>query len=141
MAKGIAARLAPYMAQVLTHPGDGDTPPFPLAPLPVFATQATMPKGMAEDMAEQAGLPHPDFARIYCEAWLALLESVGEVTLVPNDELSDLRAAAAAREHRRNQILTFTTPCGAQLRAMAKGFDTDKPEVPCDMVKHECRRR
>ena len=137
----IAERLAPHMSGTIIHPGDDDTPPFPLAPLPVFATQATMPKGMAEDMAEQAGLPHPDFARIYCEAWLALLESVGEVTLVPNDVLADLQAAAAAREHKRNQILTFTTPCGAHLRAMAKGSDTDKPTVPCDMVKHECRRR
>ena len=135
----LAQRLAPHMAGTLTHPGDDQTEPFPVAPLPVFANTATLPKGMAEDMAKQAGLPHPNFALIYCETWLALLEDVGEVTLVPNTELAELRAAAAQDEPRRNQVLHFNTPCGAQLRAMVRDFDTDHPQVPCELVQHECK--
>lgn len=136
----LAQRLAPHMAGTLIHPGDEHTEPFPVAPLPAFTATATMPKGMAENMAQQAGLPHPDFARIYCEAWLELLTTVGGVELLDRQELADLRAAAATKEHRRNQMLTFTTPCGATLRAMAKDFDTDHPSVPCELVNHECRR-
>lgn len=136
----LAQRLAPHMAGTLTHPGDEHTEPFPVAPLPAFTATATMPKGMAENMAQQAGLPHPDFALIYCETWLHALQTVCNVTIIDNDELADLRAAAATKEHRRNQMLTFTTPCGAQIRAMAKDFDTDHPSVPCELVNHECGR-
>lgn len=136
----LAEQLAPHLAGTLTHPGDDHTEPFPLAPLPIFQHQAMLPKGMAEDMAKQAGLPSPDFAKLWLEAIIALIEDNG-VTIIDNADLADLQAAAAAHEHRRNQTLTFHTPCGHTLRAMVKGFDTQNPTVPCELVNHECRTR
>lgn len=142
----LAQRLAPHMAGTLTHPGDEHTNPFPVAPLPVFANTATLPKGMAEDMAKQAGLPHPNFALIYCETWLALLEDVGEVTLVPNTELAELRAELAQwraiAEPKANEMKTPKAACGATIgRVMARDLHTDHPVFPCEMVNHECGRR
>lgn len=134
-------RLDAAMAGTLMHPGDEHTEPFPVMPVGLFQNQAIMPPGFAEDMAEKAGLPHPNFARIYREVWLHTLATVCEVTLVPNDELADLRAAAAAQEYRRNQALDFQTTCGQTVRAMVRGFDTQHPQVPCEMVRHECRGR
>lgn len=136
----LAERLAPHLSGVLIHPGDGETKPFPIAPFPQFQT-VQMPKGMAEDIAEQSGLPHTDFARIYLEAIIALLETEGGVELVDQNELADLRRAAQKQEHRRNQILEFHTPCGATIRAMVKDFNTDHPQVPCELVKHNCGAR
>ena len=136
----LAERLAPHLSGVLVHPGDPEKgmKPSNLAPLPTFASQVQMPKGMAEDLAEQAGLPHSDFALLYTEAWLHLLTTVGGVELVDQNELADLRRTAQKQEHRRNQILEFHTPCGATIRAMVKDFDTDHPVVPCELVNHNC---
>lgn len=136
----LAERLAPHLSGALIHPGDGETKPFPIAPFPQFQA-VTMPEGYAEDLAEQAGLPHTDFARIYLEAIISLLETQGGVELVDQNELADLRRAAQKQEHRRNQILEFHTPCGATIRAMAKDFDTDHPTVPCELVNHNCGAR
>jgi hypothetical protein len=134
----LAARIAPHLSGIVMHPGDSETEPFPIAPLPIFQNQAMMPPGLAKQEALEAGLPSPDFARIYCEAWLHLVETVGDVTMVDNTELADLRAAAAVRESKRNQMVEFHTPCGQRIRAMARGFDTEHPEVPCELVNHQC---
>lgn len=138
--KEIAAKVAPYMSGTVVHPGDDRVDPFPLAAPPMFKV-AQMPPEVAKDMADQAGFPHADIPLIYCEGWLSLVETVCNVTLIDNDELAELKAAALAKEYRRNQALTFHTPCGATLRAMVRGFDTDDPEVPCDMVRHDCKRQ
>ncbi len=142
----LAQRLAPHMAGTLTHPGDETTEPFPIAPIPAFANAATMPKGMAEDMAEQAGLPHPDFALIYCQAWLELLTTVGEVTLVPNTELADLKAELAQwraiAEPKASEMKTPKAACGVTIgRVMVRDLHTDQPVFPCGMVNHQCGRR
>lgn len=135
----LAERLASRMSGVLMHPGDDQTEPFPIAPLPVFQNQAMLPPGLADQEALEAGLPSPDFARIYCEAWLALVESEG-VTIVDDTELADLRAAAAANEGRRSAIKDCRTACGQPaFRIMIKDFNTDQPIVPCAAVAgHNC---
>jgi hypothetical protein len=140
MAEGIAERLAPYLAGVITHPGDDQTKPFPLAAPPMFKV-AQMPAEVAKDMADQAGFPHADIPLIYCQAWIATLETVCNVTLIDNDELAELRAAAAVNERRRNEKLDFHTPCGMVVTAMARGFDTGHVTIPCEMVRHECKGR
>ncbi len=140
MTNALATQLAHHLTGVLVHPGDETTKPFPLAPFPQFQT-AQMPPGMAEDLAERAGLPSTDFARIWLEAIIHLIETEGGVELVDKAELADLREAAAEREHKRNQMLEFHTPCGATVRAMARGFDTTKAEVPCALVVHQCGGR
>ncbi|MCH9728396.1 MAG: hypothetical protein K0U84_01710 [Actinomycetia bacterium] len=132
----LATRLAPHLAG-LVHPGDDDTPPFPIT-LPVFQT-ATLPDGMAQEMAAEAGIPTPDIALHFLEAVLHLIETVGEVELIDRAEVADLRAAAAANEAKRHQTLTFTTRCGTTLRAMVRDFNTTEPKVPCDMVIHDCK--
>lgn len=131
----LAERLAPYLAGTLLHPGDPDegVEPFPLAPLPVFQRQSMLPPGMAEEEAKQAGLPHPDFALLWLEAVIALIEVEGQVTLVPNTELVDLRAAASVGERKRNEVITFHTPSGKQIRAMARGFDTGHVNIPFEV--------
>ena len=134
----LVERLAPHLYGVIMHPGDEQTEPFPVMSPLAGMSAVTMPKGMAEDVAEENGLPHTDFARLWLEAVIALIESEG-VTLIDNDKLADLQAAAAAKEHRRNELLQFHTPCGASIRAMARGFDTGHVELPCSMVNHECK--
>lgn len=125
----LAERLAPHMAAALEHPGDNDTEPFLLPAPPMFKT-AQLPPGMAEEMAEQAGLPSPDFARLYCEAWLHLVENVGDVSIVDNAELDDLRAAAASVETKRVRHIELVCTCGVTLgRLSVRNFDTERAEV------------
>lgn len=128
-------RLDTAMSGALIHPDSQKM----IAPLPIFQNQAMLPPGLAEEMAEEAGLPSHDFARVYREAWVHALETECNVALVDNDELADLRAAAAAREPKRNQMIEFHTPCGMAMRAMARG--SIPPTPPCRAVRHECRAR
>lgn len=129
----LAERLAPHLAGTLIHPGNDTTEPFPLAPLPVFQRQSMLPPGMAEEEAKTAGLPHPDFALLWLEAVITLIENEGHVTLVPNDELADLKAAAGVKERRRNEVITFHTPSGKEVRGMARGFDTGHVNIPFEV--------
>lgn len=135
----LAERLAPRLTGMMEHPGNESTKPFHLAPLAAFQT-ATLPPGQAQQEAELAGLPHPNFALIWLEAVVHLLQTEGNVTLVDNAELADLRAAAAVNEGKRNRIIEFHTECGLPaFRVMVKGFDSDHPRVPCAAVAgHEC---
>jgi len=137
----LAERISHHLYGPLIHPGDSKTEPFPIVSPLAGLQAATMPKGMAEDIAEKNGLPHTDFAKIWLEAVIALLQTEGGVELVDQNELADLRRAAQKQEHRRNQILEFHTPCGATIRAMVKDFDTDHPTVPCELVNHNCGAR
>lgn len=129
----IAAGLA-----TLVHPGDADTPPFPLQ-LPEFQT-AALPEAMREEMAEDMGMPSPDIAKHFTEALLHLAEKKG-YELVDGNELRDLRAAAAANEGKRNAIKQCRTVCGQPAyRIMFRDFDTDEPVVPCAAAPgHECK--
>lgn len=129
----LAARLAPHLAS-LVHPGDADTPPFPLM-LPVFQTQ-TLPEGMAQDMAEQAGMPTPDLALHWLEAVLHLIESVGNVELVDKAELTRLRAATREREPKRNEIKpVHCATCNTVLfRCNIRDFDTDHPRITPEVI-------
>lgn len=133
----LAERLAPKLPS-LVHPGDAETEPFPLI-IPSFQT-ATLPEGMAADMADELGMPSPDICLHFLEAVFALVDAEG-VEMVDKTELAELKAAAAVNETKRNQIITFHTNCGAELRAMARGFDTEHPTVPCDLVNHTCKAR
>lgn len=131
----LAEKLAPKLPS-LVHPGDADVDPFPLI-IPSFQT-ATLPEGMAEDMAEELGMPSPDICLHFLEAVFHLVEVEG-YSIVPTDEVTDLRAAAAVNERRRNAVVTFHTPCNAEIRAMARGFDTEHVTVPCELVNHKCK--
>lgn len=131
----LAERLAPHLYGPLEHPVHGVI----MSPL-AGMNAMTMPPGMAEEMAKEAGLPEPNIALLLLECVLHLLETEG-VELVDKAAMADLRAAAEHNEGKRNQVLIFTTPCGAEMRAMAKGFDTGRPSVPCALVVHDCKGR
>lgn len=123
----LAERLAPLLA-ALVHPGDADTPPFPLS-LPTFQA-AAMPEGLAAEDAEELGLPTPNLNKHFLEAVIHLLETEGGVELVDHAVIADLRSAAAANETRRNQQIELLCRCGTKLgRLMVEGFDTEHPRV------------
>ncbi|AXN50956.1 hypothetical protein DSM43518_02038 [Mycobacterium marinum] len=115
------------LAGGLIHPGDDKTKAFPL-PLPTFRT-AGMPKEMAQHFAEEAGLPHPDIAKLTAEALDNLLEQQGK-SVVDTAELTRLRKLDADWEPRRKRTVALTCNCGAMLaRVNVTDLDTDKPKV------------
>lgn len=130
----LAEKLAPKLPGLI-HPGDSETDPFPLI-IPSFQT-ATLPEGMAQDMADELGMPSPDICLHFLEAVLHLIDVEG-YDILPKAEVADLRAAATLNEGKRNQVVTFHTPCGAEMRAMARDFDREHPLVPCELVNHKC---
>ncbi|MGU3650682.1 hypothetical protein [Mycolicibacterium sp. A43C] len=125
----LAERVGPGLA-TLVHPGGGsaDQPPFPLS-LATFQP-AVLPDGMTPEQAEEYGLPTPALPKMFLEALFHLLEAEHGVSLVGTGELADLRAAAAAQEHRRNERIALHCHCGAKLARLAvQGFDTGNPQV------------
>lgn len=123
----LAERLAPHLA-ALVHPGDDNTPPFPLS-LSVFQT-ATLPEGMRKEQAEEMGLPSPDLALHWLEAVIHLIETEGGVELVDRGEIADLRVAAKANEGKRNRTIELFCQCDVKLgRLMVQDFDSDHPRV------------
>jgi hypothetical protein len=128
----LIAQLAP-MLRCLTHPGNERTPPYPLA-LPTFAA-ATLPPGMAEELRQELGVENPDISTAFLEALLHTIDQLGR-TVIAKTELDELRTAASANEHKRNQVKQFVTDCGAPLfRATIRDFDTDKPRITCGVIK------
>lgn len=128
-ANDLAERISPRLAE-LVHPGDNDTPPFPLS-LPTFQP-SVLPEGMAQAEAEELGLPTLDISKLFLEAVFALMQSEYGVVFADAREIADLTAAAAVHEHKRNEVKRFTFECGKPaFRVMVRDFDSDHPVVPC----------
>ncbi|AAN12638.1 gp80 [Mycobacterium phage Che9c] len=106
----------------LVHPGD-EKGPIPLA-LPMFRNSAIPPE-MAKDMADEAGLPSFDVAKLTAEALVALLEGNGW-TIIRADELAQLRsdANAGVERHRRVEVQCV---CGVTLFEI--DIDAERPKV------------
>lgn len=150
--KTAAERLAPYLQEPLVIPGDPESgiKPTQLAPQPIFQPQVTWPKGLAEEMAEQAGLPHSDFALLHCQGIVHLIKTelgidLDDPELTPerqqekNTELEMLRKATAPR---MSEIKKPKSACGVPVgRAIIRDLHTDEPTLPCAMVNHECKAR
>lgn len=125
----LAEQAAPHLG-TLVHPGDQDTPPFPLS-LPMFQP-ATLPEGMAQEEAEELGLPSPEFGKLFLQAEFHMLREQFNVAFIDADELADLRAAAAAQEHKRIETKRFQFACGQPaFRVTIRDFDTNHPIIPC----------
>ncbi|MGV7585242.1 hypothetical protein PJN38_24270 [Mycobacterium kansasii] len=115
------------LATHLTHPGDDRTGPIVL-PLPMFRT-ASLPADMAQHFADEAGLPHPDIARLTAEALDHMLDTSGK-TVIDTAELTRLRNLEVTTEPRRNRTPHIHCHCGAPLiRCNITDLDTDKPKV------------
>lgn len=126
----LAEQAAPHLA-TLVHPGDQDTPPFPLS-IALFQP-AVLPEGMAQEEAAELGLPSTDFGKLFLQAEFHMLREQFNVAFIDADELADLRAAAAVREPKRNEVKRFQFACGQPaFRVMVKGFDSDHPIIPCE---------
>lgn len=129
----LAERVAPKLGE-LVHPGDDDTPPFPLS-LPTFQP-SVLPEGMVEAEAEELGLPSLDLNRLFLEALFSLLAREYRVELVDSGELADLTTAAQAREHKRTEKKAFFCQCGVKLGQLnVIDFDTDNPRVSPQLIK------
>lgn len=119
--------IAQSLANGLTHPGDQKSGPIAL-PLPMFRT-ASLPPDMAEQFAQEAGLPHADIARLTAEALVHTMENSGKA-IVDTAELERLQAVDAAAEPHRHRDVHFHCHCGGPIaRANVTGLDTDKPKL------------
>ena len=126
----LAEQAAPLLG-TLVHPGDQDTPPFPLS-IALFQPIA-LPEGMAQEEAEELGLPSVDFGKLFLQALFHMLDTQLGVTMIDAAELADLQAAAANNEHKRNEVKRFQFACGKPaFRVMVKDFDSDHPIIPCE---------
>ena len=123
----LAEQAAPHLA-TLIYPGDQDTPAFPLN-VPVFQPH-TLPEGMAQEEAEELGLPSVDFGKLFLQALFHMLDTQLGVTMIDAAELADLQTAASAKEHRRTEQLHLHCDCGTKLARLAvRDFDTKNPRV------------
>lgn len=116
-----AELIAQHLAKGLVHPGDGK--PFAL-PLPMFQTTA-LPPEMAEEFADQAGLPTANIPQLTAEAIVHLLEQNG-YTILDSTEFEQLvlDATEITGRHRQPRI---TCTCGQFLFSL--NIDTEKPTV------------
>lgn len=130
----LAERVAPKLGE-LVHPGDTDTPPFPLS-LPTFQP-SVLPEGMAQAEADELGLPSLDLNKLFLEALFALLQREYGVQLVDAQELAALTTAATQREHKRTEKKAFFCQgCDQKLgQLMVIDFDTDNPRVSPSIIK------
>lgn len=123
----LAEQAAPLLG-TLVHPGDQDVPPFPLS-IALFQP-ITLPEGMAQEEAEELGLPSPEFGKLFLQALFHMLDTQLGVTIVDAAELADLQTAAAAQEHRRTEQLHIHCQCGTKLvRLAVTDFQTTQPRV------------
>ena len=129
MTADLIAALAPQLS-ALVHPTTGQ----PLL-IPTFRT-ATLPQGMREELAEQLGNSGNDIATTFLEALFHAVDGA-DYEIVTKAELQDMRAAASANEHKRNEIKAFhCRQCAAELfRAMITDFNTDKPAIDRTVIR------
>ena len=130
----LAERLAPKLPG-LVHPGDDHTDPFPLI-IPSFQV-ATLPDGMAQDMADEMGMPSPDICLHFLEAVIHMFAMAGAV-IRPKAEYDQL--VAATSERKASEIQAFDYECGQEAwRVMVKKNNTSRPVVPCAVASHDCK--
>lgn len=104
----------------LIYPGDEKTKPFPLV-LPMYRTEGLDPDAVEASLT---------LTRLQMTSIVHLIETEGASTIVPNVELQQLRAAAAANEHLRHRQPRIYCHCGADLGKLnITDFDTDRPKV------------
>lgn len=142
----LIAKIAPLLPLLPRPNTDGVEQP-PLC-LPMFQT-AQLPPGMAEEMAEELGSATADINSVFLEALFHTIETHTGHTLISHKQLAALEAAAAANEHKRNQVKHFHGDrCGQPLfQAMVTDFNTDQPRINCAVItamatmNHNCGRR
>lgn len=126
----IAAKLP-----TLTHPGDGDGPMA--LPVSAFRT-ANLPPQVAEQFAQEAGLPHSDIPKLFAEAIVAAVEDAGG-TIIDRADLERLQSAAAPVDESRQ--LPIHCHCGARLfTVQVLDLNTSRPRVYGPQLVRDVRR-
>lgn len=128
----IAEQVAPKLGE-LVHPGDDNTPPFPLS-LPTFQP-AILPEGMAQAEAEELGLPSLDLNKLFLEALFALLSRDYNVTLVNTRELAEIQAAAEQQTLKPNQAVELHLHNQKIARLTVQGYDFTKLDITPDQLQ------
>lgn len=131
-AYALAERVAPKLGE-LVHPGDDQTPPFPLS-LPTFQP-AMMPEGMAEAEAEELGLPSLDLNKLFLEALFSMLERDFGVVLTDATELAQIQAAAAQQVLKPNQAIEVFLRNEKIARLTVQGYDFTKLDITPDQLQ------
>lgn len=109
----IATLLTERLPGGLWHPGDPAADQQPkLIPLPGLASSGIPPE-MAEQFAQEAGLPSANVAQLVAEAIVNVIETDGASEIVPRVELEQLRARAAELEANppAGQMVTVCCHC------------------------------
>lgn len=141
MSQAAITLLAQRLPAGIIHPGTPNRP-AQVFPLPGLATTG-MPAEMSAYFADEAGLPHDNAPLLLAEAIVHTITADGDSTIIPNTELAELRAAAAAApDHTR--IITVHTACDrARTRPILEltvTKTTDLAVIPCTAVKALLRR-
>lgn len=114
----------------LTHPGKDGAGSIQL-PVAAFRAANTLPPQIAEQFAQDAGLPSADMPRLFAEAIVYAIESGGDCEIVPRAEMAALRAnASATGKAAPLRQVEMHCNCGAKLfGAQLRDADTDKPKL------------
>ena len=111
----------------LTHPGDGSG--SIQLPTAAFRAHTNLPPEVAEQFAQEAGLPTADMPKLFAEAIIHTIEAAG-IELIPTAELAALRAAAPQPAAPYRQV-EYHCYCGTRLfAAQVRDANTDKPKLP-----------
>jgi hypothetical protein len=111
------ALIVKCLTEGVMHPGDQskDQPAKLLIPLPGFRASGLTPE-QAAHFANEAGLPDNDAAKLYAEALVNAIETVGGLTLVAHTELEQLRTEAATLEDVNPSAPTVAVHCTCNRR-------------------------
>lgn len=125
-------RIVTLLASILpglTHPGRDGQGSIQL-PVAAFRASNTLPPEVAEQFAEEAGLPSSDMPKLFAEAIVHAIEDGGDCEIVPRAELAALRTTASATTATALRQIDVHCHCGVRLfGAQIHNGDTDKPRL------------
>lgn len=123
--------LLTHVLPGLTHPGTDGRGSIQL-PVAAFRAADTLPPEVAQQFADEAGLPSADMPRLFAEAIVYAIEDGGDCEIVPRAEMAALRSAVGSGGAKAAALrqVDVHCHCGAKLfGAQVHGADTDKPRV------------
>lgn len=125
-------RIVTLLANILpglTHPGRDGQGSIQL-PVAAFRASTTLPPEVAEQFADEAGLPSSDMPKLFAEAIVHAIENGGDCEIVPRAELSALRNSASTATASALRQIEVRCHCGATLfTAQIHDGDTERPRL------------
>ena len=87
--------IAERLPHGIPHPGNPEANQKPFTVVLPGMRSTGIPNEQAELYAAAAGLPHTNTPKLLAEALVNLLQTDGDMTIIANSELAELRQAAA----------------------------------------------